>query len=145
MSQLIIARKFGWRLSVELLPTYQYRNYILASTNQTNGAAETNGLPSMGGGFRFKISKRVAIIADYYYILSKYRTDNTLLPYYNPLAIGLEIETGGHVFHLDFTNATGIIENNYLTKTTDSWLKGGFKFGFNISRAFNVGHSKKLS
>jgi hypothetical protein len=143
ISQLILARKCGWRLSVELLPTFQHRNYVLASINPTNGAEETNNLLSLGGGFRFKITKRFAIVADYYYTLSKYRMNNGATPYYNPLAVGFEIETGGHVFHLNFTNATGIIENNYLPKTTDSWLKGGFKFGFNISRVFNVGHKKR--
>ncbi len=143
MSQLIIARKFGWRLSMELLPTYQHRNFVLAAINPTNGGAETNDLLSMGGGFRFKLTTRVAIIADYYYTFSKYRTNNTVLPYYNPLAVGLEIETGGHVFHFNFTNASGLIENNYIAKTTDSWLKGGFKFGFNISRPFNLTHKKE--
>jgi hypothetical protein len=59
------------------------------------------------------------------------------------LAIGVEIETGGHVFHINFTNAAGIIENNYIPNTTDSWLKGGYKFGFNISRVFNLGGKKK--
>ena len=54
----------------------------------------------------------------------------------------MEIETGGHVFHLNFTNAAGIIENNYLVNSSDSWLKGGFKFGFNISRVFNLPHKK---
>src|ERR1035437_3078861 len=142
-NQLIIARKFGWRFSAELLPTYQHRNYVLAAINANNGAAETNDLMSMGCGFRFKIVNRVAIIVDYYYTSSKYRTNNTTLPYYNPLSVGLEIETGGHVFHLNFTNATGILENNYIPKTTDSWLKGGYKFGFNISRPFNLSHKKE--
>jgi hypothetical protein len=61
------------------------------------------------------------------------------------LALGIEIETGGHVFHLNFTNSSGIIENNYIPNTTDSWLKGGFKFGFNISRVFTLGGKKKHS
>ncbi len=141
-SQLIIARKFGSRFSMELVPTFQHRNFVLASINQDNGAEETNDLLSMGGGFRLKITKRMAIIADYYYIFSKYRSNNKANPFYNPLAVGLEIETGGHVFHLNFTNASGIIENNYLPNTTDSWLKGGYKFGFNISRVFNLGLKK---
>jgi hypothetical protein len=139
VSELLIARKFGKRLSVEIAPTYQHRNYVLANINADNGAAETNDLFSMGGGFRYKITNRVLIVADYFYTFSKYRTNNSTNPFYNPLAIGVEIETGGHVFHLNFTNASGLIENNLLPKTTDSWLKGGFKFGFNISRVFNVG------
>ncbi len=143
VNQLIIARKFGSRFSMELLPTYQHRNYVLANINADNGAAETNDLLSMGTGFRFKITNRFLIIADYFYTLSDYRKNNSANPFYNPFAIGIEIETGGHVFHLNFSNTSGIIENNFIPKTTDSWLKGGFKFGFNISRVFNVGSPKK--
>ena len=142
-SQLIIARKFGSRFSVELVPAFQHRNFVLASINPDNGAEDVNDLLSVGAGFRLKITKRMAIIADYYYIFSDFRTNNTASPFYNPLAIGLEIETGGHVFHLNFTNASGIIENNYIPNTTDSWLKGGYKFGFNISRVFNIGRKKR--
>ena len=142
-TQLIIARKFGWRFSLELLPTYQHRNYVLANINADNGYAESNDLFSMAGGFRFKFTKRIAFVCDYFYTFSKYRMNNSANPYYMPLAVGIEIETGGHVFHLDFTNCAGIIENNFLPNTTDSWVKGGFKFGFNISRVFNVTHPKK--
>jgi hypothetical protein len=142
-SQLIIARKFGWRFSMELLPTYQHRNYVLGSINTNNGSVESNDLVSIGGGMRFKLTKRFAIIADYFYTFSPYRTNNPTTPFYNPLAVGVEIETGGHVFHLNFTNASGIVENNFIPNTTDSWLKGGFKFGFNISRVFNIGGKKR--
>lgn len=142
-TQLLIARKFGWRFSMQLTPTYQHRNFIIANINADNQAVETNDLVSIGAGFRFKITKRLGIIADYYYTLSDYRKNNTANPFYNPLAIGVEIETGGHVFHINFTNASGIIENNYIPNTTDNWLKGGYKFGFNISRVFNLGTGKK--
>lgn len=141
-SQLIIARKFGSRFSMELVPTFQHRNFVLANINPDNSFEETNDLLSMGGGFRFKITKRLSVIADYYYTFSKYRSNNSANPFYNPLAIGIEIETGGHIFHINFTNASGIIENNYIPNTTDSWLKGGYKFGFNISRVFNLGHKR---
>ncbi len=141
-AQLLLAVKLGWRLSIELIPSYVHRNYVLANINPNNGAIESNDLLSMGGGFRYKITKRVAIIADYFYNFSDYRMNNSTNPFYNPLAIGMEIETGGHVFHLNFTNAAGIIENNYLVNSSDSWLKGGFKFGFNISRVFNLPHKK---
>jgi Membrane bound beta barrel domain (DUF5777) len=143
VSQIIIARKFGSRFSMELLPTYQHRNYVLANINANNGAAETNDLISMGAAVRYKLTNRLLIIADYFYTFSKYRNNNTTSAFYNPMAIGLEIETGGHVFHLNFTNVAGIVENNFIPKTTDSWLKGGFKFGFNISRVFNVGKPKE--
>ena len=142
VGQLILARRFGSRFSIELLPTYCHRNYVLANINPNNSAAETNDLFSLGGGFRLKFTKRIAFICDYFYTNSKYRMNNTANPYYMPLAVGVEIETGGHVFHITFTNATGIIENNFIPNTTDSWTKGGYKFGFNISRVFNYNGKK---
>ncbi len=142
-TQLLIARKFGWRFSMQLIPTYQHRNFILATINSDNGKVETNDLMSMGIGFRFKFTKRFAFIADYFYTFSDYRKNNPVNPFYNPLAVGFEVETGGHVFHLNFTNASGIVENNFIPYTTDNWLKGGYKFGFNVSRVFNIGGRKK--
>lgn len=142
VSQLIVARKFGSRLSMELLPTYQHRNFVLANINTDNGAEETNDLISVGAAVRFKITNRFLIIADYFYTISDFRTNNPATAYSQPLAIGFEIETGGHVFHLNFSNVSGLIENNFLPNTTDSWLKGGFKFGFNVSRVFNITKSK---
>lgn len=143
VGQLIIARKFGWRFSMELLPTFQHRNYVVANINPENGAEETNDIFSLAAGARLKITNRFAIIADYYYLFSDYRKNNTATPYFPPLGIGFEIDTGGHIFHITFTNAPGIIENNYIPNTTDDWLKGGYKFGFNISRVFNLGGKKK--
>jgi hypothetical protein len=139
VGQLIIARKFGWRFSMELLPTFQHRNYVVAYINPDNKAEESNDLFSLGAGLRLKLTNRFAIIADYYYIFSEYRHNNTANPYYAPLGLGFEIDTGGHIFHIVFTNSSGIVENNYIPNTTDNWLKGGFKFGFNISRVFNLG------
>ena len=143
VTQLIVARKFGSRFSMELLPTYQHRNFVLANVNADNGAEETNGLFAVGAAFRFKITNRFLIIADYFYTLSDFRTNNNTNPFYNPLAIGVEIETGGHVFHLNFSNVSGIVANNFIPNTTDSWLKGGFKFGFNVSRVFNIRTKKE--
>lgn len=139
VGQVILARKFGWRFSMELLPTFQHRNYVVANINPNNRAEENNDLFSLGIGMRFKLTNRFALIADYYYIFSEYRHNNTASPFYAPLGLGVEIDTGGHIFHITFTNSAGVIENNYLPNTTDNWLKGGFKFGFNISRVFNLG------
>lgn len=140
VSQLVIARKFGSWLSLEVAPTYTHRNYVLNNINSSNKYTEENDLFSLGGGFRIRISRSFSIITDYYYTISMFRKDNTSILYYNPLAIGFELETGGHVFHMDFTNATGIIENSYIPYSPDSWGKGGFKFGFNISRVFQISH-----
>jgi hypothetical protein len=141
-SQLLIARKFSSRFSFQLAPTYQHRNFVPAFINPENGAEESNDIFAIGAGARLKLTKRVSIIADYYYTFSEFRQNNKNSPFYAPLALGVEIETGGHVFHINFTNSSGIIENNYIPYTTDNWLKGGFKFGFNISRVFNLGRRK---
>ncbi len=141
-SQLLIARKVGNLGSIQLMPTYNHRNFVAANINSNNGAEETNDLFSVGIGGRIKITKRISIIADYFYTFSKYRENNPNNPFFAPLAIGFEIETGGHVFHINYTNSAGIIENNFLPNTTDNWLKGGFKLGFNISRVFNLGKPK---
>ncbi|TAL58581.1 MAG: hypothetical protein EPN85_11380 [Bacteroidetes bacterium] len=141
--QLVFARKFNRWLSLAITPSYTHRNYVLANINSSNGAVDENGLFSVGTGIRLKVSRSVSILADYFYIMSDYRKDNPSAPYYNPLALGIEIETGGHVFHMNLTNASGIIENYFIPSTTDTWTKGGYKFGFNISRVFQIVNKRK--
>lgn len=136
-SQLIIARKFGSKLSLELLPTYIHRNYITAKVNTYNGAENTNDLFAIGVGGRVKITKRSAIIFDFFQHLSAYKYKNPER-YYAPFSLGYEIETGGHVFHINFTNSSYIVENEFIYYSEDNWLDGGFKMGFNISRVFNL-------
>ncbi len=137
-SQLIVARRLSKRISLELLGSYLHRNFIKGEFNSKNLAEETNDLVSIGAAGRFKITKRMCILADYVYTFSKFRRNNPTTPFYDPLGIGLEIETGGHVFHITWTNAESIIENNFIANTRSNWLKGQFKLGFNISRAFVV-------
>ncbi|MCI5054767.1 MAG: DUF5777 family beta-barrel protein [Flavobacteriales bacterium] len=134
--QLIIARKFGERLSLQLLPTIQHRNLVYSYTNENNGAEEENTLYSLGVSGKLQLTKVVGITVDYYYTLSEYRQDNDQFNYSDPLAIGVVINTGGHLFQLNFTNASGIMVNDFIPNTTDTWTKGGFKMGFNISRVF---------
>ena len=140
--QLIIARKFSSKFSMMVLPTYLHRNFVITSINDNNDAYESNDLFALGVGGRIKLTHRVSIVAEYYHNFSKYRMDNPSNPYYNHLGLGGEIETGGHVFHLNLTNSSGIILNDYLVNTSETWTNGGFKFGFNISRVFNVGGKK---
>lgn len=137
VTQVIVARKFSESLSLMIMPTFIHRNYVVSEDENNNFA--------MGVGGRIKITKRMAIIFDYFYNSSKYRNDlraleeDAPITYHNPFGIGLEIETGGHVFHLNFSNSTGIIESQYIPYTDKSWLDGAFRFGFNISRVFAIG------
>ncbi|MCH5719695.1 DUF5777 family beta-barrel protein [Niabella hibiscisoli] len=130
-SQVIIGRKFNDLFSLQLSPTYVHRNAVPATT-------DFNDTYALGIGSRVKLSKRVAFVADYHYVISGLDKD----AYSNPLSIGFDIETGGHVFQLHFSNATGMNEKAFITNTTNSWGHGEIRFGFNLSRVFTMGKKK---
>ncbi len=134
VSQLIIASKLSKAISLEIVPTYMHRNFITQRINTNNDAEDVNGFFSLGFGGRIKMSKRVCLIGDYFYNMAPFFQNNDKAT--NPLSFGVELETGGHVFSLFFTNAGGLIENNFIPYTFDKWTKGQVKFGFNISRTF---------
>jgi len=135
VGQLIIARKFGSALSLAVHPTYIRRN----TTADYDGQHD---LFAVGIGGRLKVSRRMALVMDYFLpfrsTASKERYADAITALYNPLGIGLEIETGGHVFNLNFTNATAIQEMQYIPETTSSWTNGQFRWGFTISRRFSL-------
>jgi hypothetical protein len=136
--EVILDRRFSNHISLELLGGVQHRNYVLAVDNPSNNATDENTIPFAGVGGRFMFNKHSSLVFDYYYIMSQYRMNNTATPFYNPVSIGYEVETGGHVFEINFTNASFLDENNIIPYTQSSWLKGGFKLGFSISRVFNI-------
>lgn len=128
--QILAARKFGERISLELNPTFVHRNLVATEL-------DPNDLLSMGIGGRFKITKRLLINAEYYYVVPprhNYASEKT----YNPLSIGVDIETGGHVFQLHATNSRAMIEKGFIGETTGRWTEGDIFFGFNISRVFTL-------
>ncbi len=138
-SQALIARKFSERLSLQLMPTYIHRNYTVAANATTGLPSDENDMFAIGVGGRFKFSKRSALIIDWFMPFSQYRMDEHKLGlYYNPLGIGYEIETGGHVFHLSLVNTGGFSEQDFICNSPTSWTKWGFRLGFNISRWFTV-------
>jgi len=124
-SQLLVSRKVSRNISLELAPTYFHDN--LVSLEEQN-----NSQFALGLGGRFKFSKRCAINLDYGLHLN--RAENS--PFVNPLSVGLDIETGGHVFQLHFTNAQPMNINNFLGEATGDWGSGDVYFGFNILRVF---------
>ncbi len=111
--QLLIGRKFSEGTSLQLMPTYIHRNLV-------KYAAESNDLFAIGIGGRQKITKRVSINAEYYYQLPGYRLNGTS----NSLSLGFDIETGGHVFQLHFTNSRGMNERTFISETTGLWDSG---------------------
>lgn len=138
LSQVIIASRITKSFSLEFIPTLSHRNHILEAINTNNNTYDENDIPALGIGGRYMFTKTVGVVVDYYYVISKYRVNNPYSGYYNPLSLGVELKTGGHVFEINLSNASGLLGNNYIPYTTDSWLKGGFKLGFTISRPFNI-------
>ena len=135
VAQLLLARKFNSWLSLELIPGMVHRNFIIETKNTANQSYDQNRVFTLGMGARVKIAPRVCIIADYTQLFSPFYYQNP--ERFMPLALGVEVETGGHVFSFICTNAAAIVENNLLTQTYDSWLKGQIKLGFCISRTFS--------
>ena len=129
-NEVIIGRKFSERFSLQVSPIFVHRNLVALATDE-------NDVYAIGVGARFKLSKRIAFVADYHYIAKGLDKDI----YKDPLSVGFDIETGGHVFQLHFSNATGMNEKAFLTNTTGDWGKGEVRFGFNLSRVFSI--SKK--
>lgn len=129
--QLLVARKFSDRLSLQLMPTLVHSNLVDSSKYSNNTFA-------VGAGGRIKVSKRIAITAEYYHRLTNEDMPTNGVKTFNSLSVGIDIETGGHVFQMMFTNSAGMTEKAFITQTTDSWSKGELHFGFNISRVFTV-------
>ncbi len=123
-AQLLVARKMGNRLSLQVTPTVIATNYVLNSD-------ESGLIYSVGLGGRYKLTNRLSLNMEYF--PSTASGDN-----FDAFAIGVDIETGGHVFQLHFTNAQQIIEKGFIAETDSDFLDGGVHFGFNISRVFNL-------
>jgi len=130
--QLLIGRKFNNAFTLQLMPTLLHRNLVETK-------AEKNDVLAMGVAGRIKLTKRVTINAEYYYVLP----DQIRPEYTNVLSLGFDIETGGHVFQLHFTNSSDMTYKGFITETTDQWFDG-VRFGFNISRVFTIVKPKGL-
>ncbi len=125
--QLILGRKFSDGFSLQVSPTVVHRNLVKFKI-------EKNDVYALAVAGRVKLSRRVALNTEYVYLLP----DQLLPGYRSALSIGFDIETGGHVFQLHFTNATSMIEKGFIAETTGNWADGGIHFGFNVSRVFTV-------
>lgn len=125
--QIIFGRKFSESFSLQIAPTLIHNNLVDKKTDK-------NDVVTIGAGARMKLSRRIAITADY-----SYQLPNQGIPdIQQPLSIGFDIETGGHVFQLHFTNALGMNERVTNMETDGKWDKGDIHFGFNISRVFTI-------
>jgi hypothetical protein len=126
-NQILMARKFSRRLSVQLLPTHIHYNLV-------DTTSEPNDVLALGVAGRMKLSNRISLTGEYFYQVSGYQLAGTR----NSLSFGIDIETGGHVFQLIFSNSIGMTERTVIGQTTGDWSAGDIHFGFNISRVFTI-------
>ena len=124
--QVIVGSKISDNFSIQAMPTFVHRNLVDFN--------EKNDVFAFGLGARQKISKWVAVTFEYYLTPGNQLPDNR----YSSLSIGFDIETGGHVFQLHFTNSTSMANRGFITESTGNWGDGGIHFGFNVSRVFTA-------
>ncbi|MBK6831636.1 MAG: hypothetical protein IPG92_13260 [Flavobacteriales bacterium] len=142
--QLVLGRKFTEKFTLQVTPGLVHRNLV-------QYAEEKNDVYNIGFAGRIKLSKRVALNAEYFYVLPNQLREATTAElaidenagFKDSFSIGFDIETGGHVFQLHFTNSTGMFERAFITETTNSWADRQVHYGFNISRVFTVHEPKK--
>lgn len=125
-AELIVSRQFSEKFSFEFIPALVHRNSVSSSDYNNNVYA-------LSAGGRLKVSNRMHVIGDYGYVFN-----NT--SFENPMALGIDIVTGGHIFQLYLTNSVGMIEKEFLTATTGKVGEGNIRIGFTISRSFMLKH-----
>ena len=136
--QLMIARRFG-NISLQISGTFVHTNVVVPG--------DQDNLFAIGGAVRLPLTKKIFIISDYFHSFRSQESIDTwksrgVTPR-DVFGIGFEILTEGHVFHVNFTNARDILENRFLTRTTESWGKGQFRWGFTLTRNFILFKDKK--
>jgi hypothetical protein len=127
LTQVLVARKFSDKFSLQLSPSLVHRNLV-----QTPGGDKN--VFAMGAGGRFKISHHTSLDLEYFAVLSQ----KTASLYKNSLSVGFNIAAGGHVFQLYVSNSEGITGQNFIPSTFGDWLKGDIMIGFNITRRFHL-------
>jgi len=132
-TELLIARKFSSNFSMQLMPVWVHRNLVPAASDQNDRFA-------IGVAGRHKITGSTALTFEYYYDVESQTNDDQ----YNSIGIGVDIETGGHVFQLHFTNSRGMVEKDFLTNNTGDFFDGNIHIGFNIVRVFQIVKDKEI-
>lgn len=126
-TSILVARKINSNFSLQLSPVFVHRNAV-------NQSVENNNDMAIGLGGRYKITRSVALSGEYYYRLN----EKSNSPNFDSVGFGIDIETGGHVFQLVFTNSSGMFERALVSETTGDFFSGDIHFGFNITRNFQV-------
>tara|TARA_Y100001972_G_scaffold56157_1_gene69079 strand:- start:1285 stop:2139 length:855 start_codon:yes stop_codon:yes gene_type:complete len=123
--QLLIARKISSAISLQLMPVWVHYNAV--------SVLENNDVFAVGVGGRYKIGKRFSVNIEYYHQIQELNPD-----YFNALALGFDIDTGGHIFQFHITNSAAMIAKGFVGETTDDFFGGNIHLGFNITRNFQL-------
>lgn len=135
-AQLLIARKFSNAFSLQITPTYIHKNLVKTRDDHNDNF-------SIGIGGRYKVAQRTSVNAEYFYqipgFVNSYQVSSTeTAKYRNCLSVGIDLETGGHVFQFRLTNAQPMFERAFITETTNRWTDGGIFLGFTVNRVFTI-------
>ncbi|MDA1269133.1 MAG: DUF5777 family beta-barrel protein [Bacteroidetes bacterium] len=138
--QLLIARKVNKKLSLQVMPT-------IVHVNKVEDPSISNQVFALGMAGRYKLTQRLTLSGEYYHTFDDpgaYRASTgKSYPYQDALSVGVDIETGGHVFQLHFTNARGMVEKQFVAQTVGAWQDGDIFYGFNIARTFSLDKSAR--
>lgn len=126
--QLVLARKFSDGFSLQVSPGYTHRNLVPFE--------DENGMLSVSAGARIQVTRSFGLLGDVVLPLADSRSSGS--GYQPAIGIGFEFETSGHVFQVNLTNATALMETDFVPYTTSDWAEGEFRLGFTISRWFNL-------
>lgn len=130
--QVLVARKFGKKLSLQFSPSLIHRNLVEQEIDQ-------NDVFALGFSGKYNFARKISVNAEYFWLMPGQTADD----YANSFSVGFDFETGGHVFQLHLSNSQGTIEKDFIAATTGKWLEGDLFFGFNIYRVFPLGGKRK--
>ena len=136
INQLVVGRKFNDNFSLLINLSHFHKNLVIQKADK-NLPRDKNDLFSLGLGTRYKLNRKLSLVGEYNYTFEEFRNSKEI-EYFHPLSLGIELETGGHVFHINLSNSAGLIFQDLLDSGVDNWQDGEIKLGFTISRFFTI-------
>ncbi len=128
INQVLISRKFSDKLSLQISPTWVHRNL-------TDAEAQPNDIFSLGLGGRYMFSRSSSVNLEYYHTIPTFDASKFKG---NALSVGFDIETGGHVFQLYFTNAFALHPGKFAVNQNGDFFGREISIGFSILREFSL-------
>ncbi|MFT4604539.1 MAG: hypothetical protein ACI9W4_001271 [Rhodothermales bacterium] len=129
---VMFGRRFSDKLAVQISPMVSHLNTVFIERAADGSIlAEENTHFGVALAANFKLNELFAVLVEYVPVIGD-RSDGTT----DALSVGLDIETGGHVFQLFFTSSDWLTEQHMLARNNDDFLSGDFRWGFNVNRVF---------